>query len=79
MMVMVMMVNGDEYCGQLRSLPSMDGRERCRPLLPAACTLAAKVGHVRSVKPNAHRRRRRDSAVELSRVGGVNAPSAVVT
>jgi len=29
--------------------------------------------------PNTHRRRRRDSTVELSRVGGVNAPSAVVT
>jgi len=29
--------------------------------------------------PNTHRRRRRDSTVELSRVGGVNAPSVVVT
>jgi len=26
------------------------------------------------VKPNTHRRRRRDATVELSRVGGVNAP-----
>jgi len=29
-----------------------------------------------SVMPNTHRRRRRDSTVELSRVGGVNAPVA---
>jgi len=29
--------------------------------------------------PNTHRRRRRDETVELSRVGGVNIPAAVVT
>jgi len=31
------------------------------------------IGHL-PVKPNTHRRRRRNSTVELSRVGGVNAP-----
>jgi len=44
---------------------SYDARGTMHTLQLIACA--------RSHKPNTHRRRRRDSAVELSRVGGVNA------
>ena len=39
----------------------------------------ACINLISKVKSNTHRRRRRDSAVESSRVGGVNDPSPVVT
>jgi len=40
----------------------------------AADICTVRIARCRSLKPNTHRRRRRDSTVELSRVGGVNAP-----
>jgi len=63
--------NNDCYSWARRSTNSRycNSSWRRAPLLLLLFMYAA-----RTIKSNTHRRRRRDSAVELSRVGGVNAP-----